>query len=67
MLSLDLILVLLQILHWVWGHQTKIAPINISTHKEIKLFFASGPVGVCYDWIKNEQNVLLGHVSISHH
>ncbi|GFX00750.1 cilia-and flagella-associated protein [Trichonephila clavipes] len=50
-------------LHWVFGHDTKVIPINISSATIKGIFFTSGAVGVCYDWAKKSQIMLLGHVS----
>ncbi|KAG8189806.1 hypothetical protein JTE90_026114 [Oedothorax gibbosus] len=49
-------------LHWVFGYDTKVPPINISSSTIKGIFFSSGAVGVCYDWNTKTQTMLHGHI-----
>ncbi|GIY71439.1 hypothetical protein CDAR_561701, partial [Caerostris darwini] len=52
---------LFQKLHWVFGHNTNVTPINISTSTVKAVFFTSGAIGVYYNWIEKTQMMFFGH------
>ncbi|XP_054706951.1 cilia- and flagella-associated protein 251-like [Uloborus diversus] len=48
-------------LQWVFGHESKVPPVNLSTQGTKSVVFSAGSIVICLDWMKNTQSMLVGH------
>jgi hypothetical protein len=58
----DLFLKLLKNISWCYGFSKEIGAHNLSINNSRKMFLCSSHIGVVYNFEKNEQTLLQGHV-----
>lgn len=47
---------------WAFGFNARVPVVNLSTSKRRLILYASSHVGVLYDFERNSQRLLQGHV-----
>lgn len=50
-------------LSWCFGYNRQIGLVNLCVNESKKMFLASSHIGIVYDFDKNEQKLLQGHVN----